>query len=495
MFRYFKEKVRLFLNDGKAYPIISIVSASLYALMYYYDKNYALINSKAQFLFLVSLYILLPLLVYFITDFLLERIYPKGRIRRFLLPVINMSCFLIFIVVSVFGFHKLKLVFALITGICLGLLFAKHIKKIVVVQLILAGLVMPKLVPDLYREIVYSREWMKQPDGIETAVFKKRPNIYVIQPDGYANLSTLKDSIYNFDNSKFELFLKTNGFTTYNDYRSNYFSTLSSNSSMLSMNHHYYGNSTLGINPRHNRRNEIVESNPVLRTFKYNNYKTFLMLQVPYLLSNRPRIDFDYCNFSLDEVSYISRGFSEQKNLIIDTKSAVIENKSTSNFFFIESMLPSHITTQYKATSSAENERVKYLEKIELANEWLIELVNFISQEDPNGLIVIVADHGGYVGLNYTIESKNKITNPLLINSMFSSILAIKWPNNQYPEFDAEPKTSVNLFRILFSYLSEDESYLQNLQEDKSYIIIKNGAPTGVYEYINESGKAVFNKF
>jgi hypothetical protein len=336
---------------------------------------------------------------------------------------------------------------------------------------------------------------MEQPDAIEEVVFKERPNIYVIQPDGYTSFSTFKDSIYNYDNSNFEAFLKAKGFKTYDEYRSNYYSTLSSNSSMFSMKHHYYGNTTLGINPNHNSRNEIVESNPVLRTLKHNNYKTFLMLQVPYLLSNRPSIDYDYCNISLDDISYISRGFSKQKDLIEDTKVAIIENKSTSNFFFIESMLPSHIITQYKASSSAENERIKYLEKIELANQWLTDLVNFITNEDPNGLIIIAADHGGYVGLNYTKECYNKTTDSQLINSMFSSLLAIKWPNNESPKFDSKIKTSVNLFRVLFSHLSKDESYLDNLQDDKSYMIIRKGAPTGVYEYIDDFGLAVFNKF
>ncbi|EDP71776.1 hypothetical protein FBALC1_04792 [Flavobacteriales bacterium ALC-1] len=493
MLGYLKKKLRLFLNDGNVYPITTIVAASLYGLMYYYDKNYALINSKAQFVFLVSLYIILPILTYFILDFLLKHFYPKGSVRRFLLPLINMICFFAFIVVSIYGFQKLKLTLSLVLGVCLGVFLAKHIKKVVILQFILACLVLPKLVPNIYKEIVYSKKWMEQPDAIETVVFKKYPNVYVIQPDGYTSFSTFKDSIYNYDNSKFELFLKTEGFKTYDNYRSNYTSTLSSNSSMFSMKHHYYGNRTLGLNPRHNRRNEIVESNPVLRTFKHNNYKTFLMLQVPYLLSNRPAIDFDYCNFSLDEVSYISRGFSKQKELIEDTKLAIIENKASSNFFFIESMLPSHISTVYKASSSAKNERMKYLERIRLANLWLRELVSFITKEDPNGLIVIAADHGGYVGLNYTIESKTKVSNPLLKNSMFSSILAIKWPNNEEPKFDSELKTSVNLFRVLFSHLGEDESYLQNLQEDKSYIVIRKGAPTGVYEYINESGLAVFN--
>ena len=46
----------------------------------------------------------------------------------------------------------------------------------------------------------------------------------------------------------------------------------------------------------------------------------------------------------------------------------------------------------------------------------------------------------------------------------------------------------------MFSYLSEDVSYLDYLEKDISFTIIKEGAPYGVYEYIDENGKVVFNK-
>jgi hypothetical protein len=397
-------------------------------------------------------------------------------------------------VISTYGFQKVKMLFALCLGIGLGILLIKHIKKIVVLQILLWCLVLPMLIPDIYREVVYSKKWMEQPDDIETSVFKKQPNIYVIQPDGYANFSSFKNSLYNYDNTEFKGFLETKGFKTYDNFRSNYFSTLSSNSSMFSMKHHYYGNTTLGISTSHNARNAIVENNPVLRTLKYNGYKTFLMLQVPYLLANRPTIDFDYCNMSLDELSYLSKGFGKHKNLLKDTKAAIKANKSSRNFFFIESMLPSHIVTFYDPSSSAEKEREKYLDRIELANQELREFILFIEEEDPNGIIIIAADHGGYVGLNASSESQVKVDDPLIINSMFASALAIKWPNSEFPKFDNQLNTSVNLFRVLFSFLSNNKSYLDNLQDDKSYIIIRDGAPTGVYEYINEEGETVFKK-
>lgn len=493
-FKYLRNKFRDFLEEKHTHPLLAIFFGSIYALLYYYDRNYALINSKSQFLFLVSLFFILPTSLFYVVSFILKRSKKYKDYKLILLSTFNLSCFFLTIVISLFGFDYLKLLIALFIGVILGALLKLHLKKIIVIQVILTLMVLPKLIPDFYREITYSKEWMEQLDSIEKAEFKKRPNIYIIQPDGYTSFSTFKDSLHRYDNSKFKNFLENNRFKTYDHFRSNYFSTLSSNSSLFAMKHHYYGNKDLGINPRHNRRNEIVESNPVLRTLKHNNYKTFLMLQVPYILANRPNVDFDYCNISLDDVSYIARGFSGETNLLVETKDKIKENKDSSNFFFIESMLPSHVVTHYNAESSVENERQLYIERIEEANKWLTDLISFINTEDPNALVVVAADHGGFVGFNHSLESMGMTENPLLRNSIFSSLLAIKWPQNEVPDFDSKIKTTVNLFRILFTYLSEDDTYLKHLQEDKSYKVIRKNAPTGVYEYIDEHGENTFSK-
>ena len=117
-----------------------------------------------------------------------------------------------------------------------------------------------------------------------------------------------------------------------------------------------------------------------------------------------------------------------------------------------------------------------------------------IIENDPNGLIVIAADHGGYVGFNYTKEIHQKQTDKKLVYSAFSSALAIKWPNNTAPVYDEKLKTSVNLFRTLFTYLGDDEALLENFQDDTSHAIIKGNAPIGVYEYIDNDGNIVFKK-
>ena len=72
--------------------------------------------------------------------------------------------------------------------------------------------------------------------------------------------------------------------------------------------------------------------------------------------------------------------------------------------------------------------------------------------------------------------------------------MSIHWPNNQIPEFDKEFKTSVNTFRVLFSYLSENEKYLEHLQDNSSYMILDKGVPKGTYEYLDSNGKPTFKK-
>ena len=89
-------------------------------------------------------------------------------------------------------------------------------------------------------------------------------------------------------------------------------------------------------------------------------------------------------------------------------------------------------------------------------------------------------------------EKSNNSPKGDLIKSVFTSALAIKWPENE--AFSGEFKTSVNLFRTLFSYLSDDTAYLKELEDEASYLVIKKEAPYGVYKTIDAKGEVVFEK-
>lgn len=123
-----------------------------------------------------------------------------------------------------------------------------------------------------------------------------------------------------------------------------------------------------------------------------------------------------------------------------------------------------------------------------------MDLVALIDEVDPEGLVVIMADHGGFVGMNATAEALVKMNDRDMIYSVFSSVMAVKWPNDIAPHYEGKLKSSVNLFRILFSYLSDDERYLEHLQEDASFLQVNEGAPEGTYKYIDNQGNIVFEK-
>ena len=489
-----RTRFKAFISTNKQYPFLIALASGLYPLLYYYNANYTLINSWGQFTFFVALFLIFPTVIFYLIYFITRKIDLLQIYKNHIFTVLNFSWFGFLLLLITKGIKVNFLVIILFSALCLGIIFRKHLNKIIVLQLFLAAFVSLQLVPDIYKNLTYSDAWKNQPDDIETVVLKERPNIYVIQPDGYASFSELRKPPYNFDNSDFEKFLDDKKFKLYPEFRSNYFSTLSSNSSMFSMKHHYYNNPNISSNEVYNSRDHIVGENPVLSILKKNDYKTFLLLHKSYLLVNRPKLAYDYCNIDYSELSFFARGFNIDKKIEEELAHLINENTSTNNFFFIEQISPGHISTLQSNSSGIELERELYLKKLKEANKWLKNTISSIEENDKNAIVIILADHGGFVGLEYTMATKIKQDNDDLVKTVFTTAFAVKWPDGIAPKYDSKLKTNVNLFRILFTYLSGNESYLKNLQEDKSYITIHTGAPFGVYENIDENGNVVFNR-
>ena len=492
------EKLRVrfkaFIETDNNYPILIALSSGLYPLFKYYNANFTLLNSWSQFAFFVMFFLVFPTVVFYLIHYLIYKIEIFKKYSNYIFSILNFSWFGFLLLLITLGLRLKILAIIMLLALIFGVVLRKHINKIIVIQLVLAVFVSFSLVPNVYRNLTYTEEWKNQPDDIENVVFKKSPNIYVIQPDGYANFSELKKSPYSFDNNEFESFLLNKEFKFYPNFRSNYFSTLSSNSSMFSMKHHYYNRPNKNSNELYNPRDNIVGDNLVLTILKNNGYKTFLLLNTSYLLLNRPKLAYEYCNIDYSELSFFSRGFNLEKAIEDELPQLIRENSASNNFFFLEQISPGHISTTEFYSNGVEAEREIYLKKLKQANTWLKNTISLIEKNDNNAIIIIAADHGGFVGLEYTMESFTKQENDDLVKSIFTTAFAIKWPDGIAPEYDSKLKTNVNLFRILFTYLSSDQSYLKNLQEDKSYLKIQKGAPFGVYEIIDNNGTVVFKR-
>jgi len=477
-----KEKFNAFLNNSKDYPVLAGFSVGFYAFVFYFSNNFDLVNSWQQTLVFLLNFIVFPTAIVF----LIFKIIQKSRFSSFATQSIFIMM-LVLLPIYLFGFSNLLVSYkkmGLLVILLLGLIIfkIKNYKYFIVLVFFMAVLPIVKLGKIIYLNYTNSTEWQLQPDVILKTQFKKKPNIYYIQPDGYTNGTNLNGSLYQFDNSEFDGWLKSQNFSLYDDYRSNYSSTLYSNSSCFFMKHHFSNE----FSKFNYARDYIVGRNPVLEIFKNNNYKTFFITEIPYLLMNRPSVYFDYCNYKLGELPYFRDGLSCFKEITNEIENQIVLNTETNNFFFIEKFNPGHINPSKLKGSTIENERLEYLKSLQIANVWLKKTITIIEKNDPNAIIIIGADHGGFVGFEYTSQAQNKITDRKLLNSIFGAKLAIKWNGVEHSEYDAQLKTSVNLFRILFSYLSEDKLLLNNLQPDASYNCYDASDFSKVYKAIED---------
>ena len=475
------------------FAVVVGLATGLYPIIFYYTNNFSLINSLKHFVFFICLFVLGPIIGFLTLQFL-RRFAWVDRLSTFAIPFLNIAAFLCFIQLCVYAkIQWVPTVLSILLAALFAVFFKRFFTKVIVLQYVLAIIGLFWLFPTIKNQWTYSNEWTQQPDDIEQVVFKKRPNVYYIQPDGYVNISEMGKGAYDFDNSHYWNFLRERGFTIYPDIRSNYSSTLVSNSATFTMKHHYYNNG-FNFSEIANARNVIISDNPVLNIFKNNGYKTHFLAEGSYLLSNFPEMGYDVSNFDYNDIAFMTDGFQKEEDILVPIAKYLNEDEDRSKFFFIEIFKPGHVQSSERTSEGAQKEAEIYQQNLAISNERLKKIISMIQEKDPEGLILIMADHGGYLGYEYMLEVRNKTLDRDRLYSAFSTQLSIKWPNGEVPQIDKHFKSGINTFRILFSYLAEDHKYLENLQDNSSYTIISQGAPKGVYKCIDNDGNVTFVK-
>jgi len=258
------------------------------------------------------------------------------------------------------------------------------------------------------------------------------------------------------------------------------------------MRHHYYNGPYEDGKTPNRYRKIIAGDNPVIEILKRNGYKTHLLLDHSYLIINRPEILYDYCNINYRDIPILSRGFSKTNDLLTPLSGLIDANGPEANFYFIEKIRPGHIAVRESDSKGREAEREAYLQKLGWANDWLRDMVELITLKDPDALVIIMADHGGFVGWDYTAQRRKKTENEALIRSVFSALLTIKWPQNKPPSFHQELKSGINVFRLLFAHLAQNPGYLDHLEANESFMIVDENTPFAVYKVIDDANRVIF---
>ena len=470
------------------------LAAGLYPFLHYYNSNFDLADSFAQLAFLVAISFGIPFALVILSKYVFATTWLK-KFEKYRLTAINLVVFFGLISLLVFLSNKKMMVAVMGAGGLLSFIFYRYLSKIVVIQFLLAILSFVTLVPRLWFMATYDTAWTTIEPSLQQIKLTHTPNIYVIQPDGYANFSHLNKPPYSYDNSAFESMLEEKGFVNYPRFRSNYYSTLTSNSSMFAMKHHYYQNTYPGNLKTYGSQEVVVgDYNNALKILENNTYKTHFITDNSYFLVNRKQKAFDYCNVDQAKVKLYDSGGVPYTDIVSDFSEVMKTLSTQPNFFFIEKTIPSHVTHEKGYTQGVAKERELYLERVELANQWLTELIDIIYEHDSNPMIVLVADHGGYVGLSYVQEVETRKINAEETISAFNSLLSIRWPNGITP-VDIDILSNVNLFRSMFAVLGDDTSILAKAEPNTSYIPLYDSFfGASYYQCINEEYRVVFNK-
>jgi hypothetical protein len=463
------------------------LAAGLYPFLHYYSNNFNIADSWVQFSFLLLLCILIPVGVALVLPSIFS-LGPLKRLQKYALTAFNFLYFTILLSLLIFHFKNMLLA-VILTGIgLLSLILYRFLNKVVLLQLLLAVMSLVTLVPKLFFVFSYDDGWKDITENVQEVKLKTTPNIYMIQPDGYANFSELRKASYNDLDTSFENWLTDEGFVNYPNFRSNYFNTLTSNSSAFAMKHHYYGNVNRNNEKTQGAMEDIVGANNALSILNNNGYNTHLFTDNSFFLLNRKLKAYDYCNIPMSKLPYYKLGKMPGIDILSDFKNKLEEKPEGPNFFFIEKITPGHIKNLKMGSGGIAIGREKYLLGVQQANEWLTSLIEMINAHDDNALIIIMADHGGSVGLEYSSELKERTLNAAETASVFSVLLSIKWPEGSAPE-NLNFKTNVNLFRNLFYHLSEDPIFMKSYQADKSYLYNLESGQMEVYQCIDENGE------
>ena len=330
--------------------------------------------------------------------------------------------------------------------------------------------------------------------------FRTKPNVYYILSDGYPNRDAL-EKIYGINNLDFFQQLESSGFTIYHSAFSNYMFTSASVASLFSMSHHYYGGSIGNFELLDAKELIAGKENPVVRIFKNNGYQVDYVHQKDAFFTRGCFIDLcspkafwggaiytiapKRFHFIIKSMTYQSLDGLEGRALRhIDKISA----DHRPHFVYIHMLAPGHSDTPQQTVEGLASFRKGYLRWIQSANDRIMKLVQQIVTRDPNALIILGGDHGGW-GLGTPRGAKKEVLDgvpdDLIALDQLGTHLSIRWPGDA-SKYDREIRTSVNLFRYIFAFLSKSEDILATKAPDHGFIQRVKGEASTVFKVVHD---------
>ncbi len=160
------------------------------------------------------------------------------------------------------------------------------------------------------------------------------------------------------------------------------------------------------------------------------------------------------------------------------TKKRIFEHLETATnsgepqFTYVHLLSPGHSLRTKQTEGELRIFREKFVPKIRNANDFLEKMIQYLVERDPNALIIINADHGSF-GLGWVGPAKKELFQGVPENltalDHMGVLLAIRWPDGP-PTYQPDVQSNVNLFRLIFAFLGDNEGILKTKVPDHGYL-------------------------
>jgi hypothetical protein len=270
------------------------------------------------------------------------------------------------------------------------------------------------------------------------------------------------------------------------------------------MQHHYYQGSVGNFELLYSNEYIVSEKNPVVRLFKANGFQVHYVHEKDWMFAKGCFIDFCSPNFFMGDfldilvpqklhtipfvAKIMGRLHEESMERVlnhIDKISALPMNY----FTYIHLSSPSHSPPSRQTPESLASFRKNFSKKIEVANEKITKVVDRILIHNPSALIILNADHGGW-GMGAYKYAQMKIFEgvpaELIALDHLGVLLAIRWPENNVPDYERDIRTNINLFRYIFAYLSESQDILTTKVPDDGFLTEGEGKDGILIKVVND---------
>jgi hypothetical protein len=353
----------------------------------------------------------------------------------------------------------------------------------------------------------------------------EKPNIYVFFLESYAGSDAMRE-FYDIDATPFYQELEKRGFLVRDTYSNQTF-TVASAATLMMMQHLNVQKSRAGLLDTQRGIRAMLcgaEYNPVFDILKRNGYRISFLLR-DFVLCPQPSPAIDLTNLSYTSVFRNFQPLIDATGILVEmttgdrpdpeqfeakSKALIQQSLGRPTFHFIYTGLAHNVPEANSEWRSYWKNEYRRLRAI--FNPKLLDQLDFIGKVDPDGLIVLIGDHGSKLfGNLFSIDNPGYpelarmgvCTHETVARDQGSILFAIKSPASG-TVWKNRLVTHVNLFRYVFAMLSGDETLLEHpepdvcLSWDGKYIIARDGQPLKEWEpvdpklfLINQSGQEV----